>query len=284
MTKKKRLLEIILFVVIFGGLLVIASLFDLQISMLLTKGSLVSGAYYSSNIVANLIEILGTSNIFIFMYLAFMIIATYFKDKGKRFLNILFYILSGIVIIYYFHDVLKYILRIKDLEIYLVGIMFFNKMMPHTNDKWMKWAYVIICTCALYLVIELIKSPIGRMRYRAMNYIGDFSYYTPWYQISHAKSLGLDLISDSFKSFPSGHTFSTGVIYVLFALPSLFDNLNTKKNRAIIYGTSIFIVGLVAIFRIIAGAHFLSDVLIGGTLAYVGARFFTYLFIERKRG
>ena len=164
-------------------------------------------------------------------------------------------------------------------------MFFYRKVEVDKNKKLLNFAYVILFTSIFYLLIELIKTPVGRMRYRAMNELGDFSYFTPWYQISDAKTLLKDTytLKDAFKSFPSGHTFSAGISYVLICIPYVFEKFNTKKWKVIFYLIPICYTGLVATFRIVVGAHYLSDVLFGGTIAYVASEVFKYVFILRKK-
>ena len=65
-------------------------------------------------------------------------------------------------------------------------------------------------------------------------------------------------------------------------MPYLFEKYNTRKWHIIWYIIPICFTGLVGLSRIIVGAHFLSDVLVGGTIAYIAAEIFKYLFIVRK--
>jgi membrane-associated phospholipid phosphatase len=118
-----------------------------------------------------------------------------------------------------------------------------------------------------------------------MNMIGDFSSYTPWYVISSAKETyaSFNLSSDCFKSFPSGHTNSAGCCYALLALPDLFEKFNNKKSKTILYISTVLYTALVGIYRIRVGAHFMSDVTIGGTLAYVSCQISRFIFITRKQ-
>ena len=143
----------------------------------------------------------------------------------------------------------------------------------------------IICSCLCYFIIEIIKSPVGRMRFRGMHLIDDYSYYTPWYQVSAARELlaGSGLTKDCFKSFPSGHTFSAGMSYILIMLPDVFPRLRTGKGKVLTCLVPLCYTGVVGFFRIAAGAHFFSDVLVGGTLAYLAVRVFRYVFLRRNR-
>ena len=150
--------------------------------------------------------------------------------------------------------------------------------------KLVKLAVLILAVEALYLVlVGAIKTPIGRMRYRAMNAIGDFSYYTPWYKINGARSVGIDGsilqgsidkqdalfgATDTCKSFPSGHTYCAATSFVLVCLPDLFERFKKVWVKVLCWTVPAVYTVTVAVCRIVVGAHFLSDVLVGGTLAF----------------
>ena len=87
-------------------------------------------------------------------------------------------------------------------------------------------------------------------------------------------------MDDSCKSFPSGHTFSAAVIYSLLCLPSLFDKLNKPWIKALFYVGTIGYTAFVAISRILVGAHYMSDVLMGGTIAFVAAMLGKEMFVD----
>lgn len=74
--------------------------------------------------------------------------------------------------------------------------------------------------------------------------------------------------TDALKSFPSGHTNAAGASYLM---PMLNDALKIKNKgvRALMWIIPVIITGLTAVSRIIVGAHFFSDVLVGGTCAFV---------------
>ena len=75
--------------------------------------------------------------------------------------------------------------------------------------------------------------------------------------------------SDAFKSFPSGHTCSAAMSYVLIMLPDAIDFKHKKAAKAICWICPIVITGLVATSRIVAGAHYMSDVTFGGTIGFL---------------
>jgi membrane-associated phospholipid phosphatase len=84
--------------------------------------------------------------------------------------------------------------------------------------------------------------------------------------------------TDALKSFPSGHTCSAGTVYCLLMLLDVF-NVKSKGKRAVSWIAAITYTGMVAVSRIIVGAHFFSDVLMGGTIAFVSMIIFREIFI-----
>ncbi len=147
-----------------------------------------------------------------------------------------------------------------------------------------KIAAILLTVELLYLVlIDSLKTPIGRMRYRTMNAIDDFSYYTPWYKINGARNVLLDgtigagglnssayvgAASDTCKSFPSGHAYGAAMSFALVCLPDLFERFKKTWIKVLCWVIPAVYTVTVAVCRIVVGAHFFSDVLIGGTLAF----------------
>ncbi|MDE7433548.1 MAG: phosphatase PAP2 family protein [Mycoplasmoidaceae bacterium] len=73
---------------------------------------------------------------------------------------------------------------------------------------------------------------------------------------------------DITKSFPSGHETMAAVgFYSLIILPLTVRSLNTTKSKIICITTAVAGSGIVAIGRILAGAHYLSDVTMGSFIA-----------------
>ncbi|MDE7439651.1 MAG: phosphatase PAP2 family protein [Clostridia bacterium] len=331
MDNKKLKLNLILCVAIgvalFAALLTVASLYDLQISHTLTKGSLAEGKYYSTNGFALFFEIFGGCVVYIAGGVASIIcvcVAIKMRE-GDRFFFIkelkgAFYkIVKWILIIAFsafavyemycaIHDMFKYTDRyLQDLLAgsgikftlrsgYLLaaqlvvaavvsGLVFALLMRVKKENilTLVKLAILIFIVEALYLVVvEAIKTPIGRMRYRTMNVLGDFSYYTPWYKINgsrHATLVGIvgskpdtDILigaaSDTCKSFPSGHTYCAAMSFVLVCLPDLFERFKKTWVKVLCWTVPAVYTLTVAVCRIVVGAHYFSDVLVGGTLSF----------------
>lgn len=303
--KKKQLLSIVGLPVVFGVLLALATAFDLQVSHILADGNLAADRYYSGKLLCNIVEIAGAWPIWTAAVFAASVMTVYFDAKkgAGRILEVFFFCLSALAAMLLLRDGLKYAFRIYGREellegpgTWLVSLAFglaaaalalklAYGWIKRNLDRLLPFALAIICSCCCYFIIEIVKSPMGRMRFRGMHLLGDYSYYTPWYRASAARELlaGSSLGKDCFKSFPSGHTFSAGMSYILIMLPDVFPQMNTVKGKVLSYVLPICYTGLVGFFRIAAGAHFFSDVLVGGTLAYLAVQIFRYVFLGRNR-
>lgn len=326
--KKKTIISLVLCLVIIAALLVVASFFDLQISDILTNGSLLDGEYISSSAFALFFEAVGSCALYIMVAIAGVIAFWYGirLNKGKALRFIVGFVGALMILIGFFmtfKDIFEYVgefigarltesgannVLIDDaaelatsLYIQLICLVMavlsaivlikaWKKVSKADNDRYIWWAIAIVCTVAFYLIVHFVKSPIGRVRYRTMNYLNNFDLYTPWYVINGKRNMldlvatdaietKYDFVSDACKSFPSGHTFSAGMVYTLLALPYLNEKFATKRARFALWASCITYTGIVAISRIVAGAHYMSDVLVGGSLAFGGAMIAREIFV-----
>ena len=134
------------------------------------------------------------------------------------------------------------------------------------------------------------------MRFRAINSTlgaglieeGVVKGYTPWYIANGQPSSDiLDIfrntygVKDAFKSFPSGHTCSAGTVYALIMVPTLFGFKEKNKKGATVacWLVPVLYTALVAISRIMVGAHYMSDVTFGGTIAFISFVIMWEIFI-----
>jgi membrane-associated phospholipid phosphatase len=114
-------------------------------------------------------------------------------------------------------------------------ILALKNVSADTLKKLIKFVLALAVMAAVAnLLVAVVKSPIGRMRYRAMNSdagqaMGGFDNFTRWYVATGNNDLynskELFGYSDAFKSFPSGHTCAAGMIYGLIML---IDTLEFK--------------------------------------------------------
>ncbi len=303
--KTKHVLYMGGFLAVFGVLLTLATFFDLKVSHILADGNLAEGRYYSVSFPCNLVEIAGAWPIWAALVFAFTVLHIRFSARGGigKVAGVLFFLLSVMSAMLLMRDGTKYALRIYGREellnaagtvtaLWIFGLAaaalvlrLAGGWIRQNQDSLLPFALAILCSCLCYFIIEIIKSPVGRMRFRGLQMIGDYSCYTPWYQVSAAKELLADrgLAGDCFKSFPSGHTFSAGMSYLIIMLPDVFPRLGVGKRKIWYYLIPVCYTGFVGFFRIAAGAHFFSDVLVGGTLAYLSVQVFRYVFLCRNR-
>ena len=151
-------------------------------------------------------------------------------------------------------------------------------------DRLVQVAVVILLAILFYeVLIEAFKGPAGRVRFRTMNVMGDFSEYAPWYAFHGPRVLSRtgELVagtlpaaerflglSDTCKSFPSGHTYAAAVSYAALCLQDLFPDMKHSSRVACLLLPTLLTV-IVGLGRVMAGAHFLTDVVIGGLAAYL---------------
>jgi membrane-associated phospholipid phosphatase len=139
----------------------------------------------------------------------------------------------------------------------VVSIVFAYKIPTHRFEPFKRLAVlIIILVIAEILVVNLTKIAWGRPRMRSLDSIDQFHY---WYQIAGPAA------SEEFKSFPSGHT-ANGFLMIIFTL-----FIPVEKSSIIKWFTAFAITwgSCVALSRVILGAHFLSDVIVGGYIAVI---------------
>ena len=280
MTMKKMRIPLLvaLGVAIIG--IVLGSFFDFNISKAIANPS--NGFALA---VSAILPTIGFSGVAVMGggFIAFIV-----KGKYHIALKILFGVLAacclGVAIYYpageYFgvngfykatHEWVGYLIVLLPEAAAMVGGYFLFKDFENKN-LWIVFCVIIVLLLiALLGVIPMIKDNMHRPRYRFLlstNF--DVSFHNWWEPCKNYK----DLIAlynthkDNFKSFPSGHTAE---VSILFVVTTLFPLASKKLEK---YQLPAFIISgglvlLVALARILAGAHFLSDVSFGATIILV---------------
>ena len=316
--KSKVIIGIVLFVAVFAALLVAASFTDLEVSDILTKNALADGEYLSHDVFGVTFEAFGSSPIYILAGVCVVLLMLYvwrtlkLRPMREVVCAVLF---AGSVVAFwfFFDDMFGYLAEHADVEdTYLETVMTviavicalmtsgvvtaaFLRIKDETLRKLMKFvlAFIIMAVVANVLIM-IIKDPVGRMRYRAMNSdlgqeLGGFANFQNWYESRGGQPEEWSAlfestygVTDAFKSFPSGHTCAAGMTYALIMLPDVLGTKN-KGLRALCWIFPVIFTGVVAISRIVVGAHFFSDVLMGGTIAFVCMMFAREAVIFRFR-
>ncbi|MFW9854980.1 MAG: phosphatase PAP2 family protein [Candidatus Thorarchaeota archaeon] len=105
------------------------------------------------------------------------------------------------------------------------------------------------------LFVQVIKIMWGRVRFRDLAL--DYSDYTPWF---------LPRGSTGHASFPSGHAAMGWMLLPILYVPRL------KRKKAIYYLVTVIVLTwgvIVALGRVVAGAHYASDVLFSTGVAWL---------------
>lgn len=107
------------------------------------------------------------------------------------------------------------------------------------------------------LAVEIMKTLWGRVRFRDLLASGNYDEFTPWYIISG---------KNGNKSFPSGHTAGAGMSYLMMFFPYLSEKC--EKRKTLCFAVPFVYTSVVAFTRLVMGAHYLSDVTIGGVVSF----------------
>lgn len=149
-----------------------------------------------------------------------------------------------------------------------IGLWVGSLVDRQTMHKLLKWAvFAIIFLAVALAVMQIMKNIWCRMRYRDMLKEGNFDGFTPWYKIN----FGVEKLSEDYHytSFPSGHTSSAAHMFLLIPLCKILPSWNKKWVKYTMYAVAITFTVLTAISRIVNCAHFLSDVVAGGSITYL---------------
>lgn len=186
-------------------------------------------------------------------------------------------------------------------KILLAGVLTFGTLLlashfPQAVAKKLLWfaIFYVVVAAIPNALIAVMKGIWARERFRVMYAIGDFSGYTPWYlpqgftertaayqEIRELADVALGHDGDAFKAFPSGHTGAAAASFALIILPDIMPKTLGGKKKAIFWLVPIAYVVLVAVSRVVAGAHYLSDTLFGGFLGFGTACLARWIFISK---
>ena len=144
------------------------------------------------------------------------------------------------------------------------------------RDYQNKNLWIIFCIVVVLLLIALLgivprlKDFIHRPRYRllaAYESNPDIFFHNWWEPTKNYKDLinTYGIHKDNFKSYPSGHTAEASIVLVAFTFLPL-ANKKFEKYQLPLFLAGCGLVLLVALARILAAAHFLSDVSFGATI------------------
>lgn len=132
------------------------------------------------------------------------------------------------------------------------------------------------------ILINIIKIPWARPRMRMISTQAQ-AYFQPWWIIgSNMKEhlMALGVAAEEFKSFPSGHTGNAACAMMLGVLPMICQKLKNKEN--LLFSIGVLFTLIVALSRIIMGAHFLTDVTVGMSITFIIEVIFVYILWKKR--
>lgn len=294
--KTKKIIITSVTALVLLGLVVVGTIFDLEISRAL---AIKTDGYFTTDTFTMFFESFGENILYLLVGCALAIIVWYLRKvenkKLRLFLQTLFSVVGLGIWFFCTHRTIGYlgehlgelgethmsktyvtlIKLFSALTLNTLTIFCFKNLSEETINNLFKWALVVLIAAAVSNgVVQGLKMFWGRYRYRAMNVEGVFDSYSPWYiihgkrNITEAQAL-LGIATDAYKSFPSGHTCAATSIFLLTVLPAVFDKLNNKKAKIVLWGISSVYTAVVALSRIMCGAHFFTDVLISFIITLV---------------
>ena len=213
-------------------------------------------------------------------------VALALKGKYHIVLKILFYVLAaaclGVAIYYpageYFGvngfygaapEWVGYLIVIIPEAAAMVGGYFLFK--DCKNEKmWIIFCIIVaLLLIALLGVIPTIKDNMHRPRYRFISKEGvDVAFHNWWEPFKEYKEYIASHPNephDNFKSYPSGHTAEASILFVVVTFFPMANEKMNKYQMPVFYGACGLVL-LVAFSRILAAAHFLSDVSWGAAI------------------
>lgn len=246
--------------------LILGSIYDLDINMRL---------YSRGNIYPTFFRLFGEIPMVLFI-VAFSI--NYLKiNRNKNNVSIvlsimalvLFPLISGMGIPKYF-DIHSIYAKISMMILYfLFGYLISIKMKIENKDQFSIYALNVIIAVSIVVVLtEVMKLQWGRIRFNEMLKSGSFDKFTNWWTMNSNPH------TDTFKSFPSGHTSAAASTLILMYLPRFYK---FKKFEKLLIFLPVIWTILVYFSRILDGAHFLSDVSAGLLIATT-----VFLITDRK--
>lgn len=141
-------------------------------------------------------------------------------------------------------------------------------------------AAMLLVILGSMVLVESIKPIVGRVRFRSMQ--DNFDLFTRWYQANGKTYLSFVPSKEEIKSFPSGHSQWAGSTLLLSLLATIKPSWR-KYEKKLFLGALVY-AGIIMFSRMMQGAHFLSDVTVGFSSAFVFFLILRRLLVVKKEG
>lgn len=154
---------------------------------------------------------------------------------------------------------------------FAVGCGFLGIILVKNSKTPYLWLILAIIAFFIFMSlvpgVTLLKGIFHRPRYRTLSLYEGIEYHSWWQRCSNYKDLmaAYGVSKEEFKSFPSGHAGASAVFMLCAAFLPLLDKKYEKLSLILFYSGFAWVL-FVSFTRILVGAHFLSDVSMGGIL------------------
>lgn len=171
--------------------------------------------------------------------------------------SILIYIFFMIPMRYIFDTFGKHITNNAKIILAAVSIVIsicLTAIMPKYQAKTEKYRrhalFLILVVISELLIVTIMKNIWGRPRMRSISGFDEFRY---WYEINGPAA------NQEFRSFPSGHSANSFTLMAFYVFTPYLKKIKPK----VFFAIAVLWGSIVAVSRIVLGAHFLSDVTAG---------------------
>ena len=171
----------------------------------------------------------------------------------------------------------------------MAGLFYLGYRIAINSDNNRLWVLMIVLMIAIFIAlvpgVTALKSIFHRPRYRIVVRYGYEEFHNWWQRCTNYKDVmaATNVGKDEFKSFPSGHVGAASVFMLCAAFLPLVNSKYERIQLPIFYAGLAWSL-LIAFSRILVGAHFLSDVSMGGMLTTICLIVAYYVVMKGKLG
>jgi len=253
------------------ALIGVASVCDYSISSFIYHGK--------GNFISTFFEAIGKLPSFIMLYLSGMLLV-FHRARTSKFKNLLWLLIAGVSILgvtaLLYSEVSDAVATIPSIIIILIGFaaafFIFRTVNFSSREDIFRFIFIVVFVCIGTMAITYILKYICARPRMSFIFNGDVPF-AHWWQFGAIEVSG-SLPENALTSFPSGHTACAACALLLMYIPY-------KKGKIYPFLIAILFTNAVAVSRLFAGAHFLSDVVFSQIITVV-LLLLGYLFFYRK--
>ncbi|MCQ2800913.1 MAG: phosphatase PAP2 family protein [Bacilli bacterium] len=158
------------------------------------------------------------------------------------------------------------------------GVAVWGYFVCRKGDAKQLWPILVVLACVYVICLGttgyLFKLIVHRPRYRYAVRLEDTAFYNWWQPFTEYKDHighvvnGVTLDKEEFRSFPSGHSGTSMLLAMFLPYASYFFPKLKGKETYLFYGGVLY-TAMMMFSRMLAGAHYLTDVCMGALIVMV---------------